>query len=120
MASLFQRREAPPALFVVFCGDWLHLSRTTTDQLWAALRASRWSRAVSLRQLVQLHEAIDQDWRSVRALYTHAMSPQELVAVCEDLITEGLLSAVVSRRIEEHILQQTTQDGTWEGHHDRR
>jgi len=46
-------------------------------------------------------------------LYEDAMSPAALIAVLEDLITEARLAPGLARRMEDAVLQQTTQHGQW-------
>jgi hypothetical protein len=85
------------------------------EQFWAALRASRWSRACELRQLVQLHESIDSDYHQPLSLYMQKMGPQGLIDTLEDLVREEKMSPLAARRIEEQILQKTDARGLWLG-----
>ena len=41
MPRLWPHREQAPALWRVFCQDWLLLSRTKTEAWWSALQAAR-------------------------------------------------------------------------------
>jgi|SRR6516165_12497501 hypothetical protein len=115
MASVFPRRAQPPALWAVFCYYLFDLSRIKMEQWWAALTVSRWSRATELRRLVQLHTDLDNDWRQVWSLYMQAMGPQGLMAVCEDLIQEGVMPPLTARRIEDSVLRQVDAGGRWKG-----
>ena len=46
-------------------------------------------------------------------LYEDAMRPEALLLVLVDLITEARLAPGLARRMEELVLQQTTQHGQW-------
>jgi hypothetical protein len=109
------RREQAPPLWTVFCTDWLQLSRNKSEQWWAALAASHWSRGATLRSTVLSQSALATESRQVVRLYTDLMAPGELIAGLEDLILEGRLPPVVSRRIEEAVLRQTDRSGQWKG-----
>jgi hypothetical protein len=63
--------------------------------------------------MVQCQTALASDWREVVRLYEDAMSPAALIAVLEDLIGEARLAPGLARRMEDAVLQQTTQHGTW-------
>ena len=113
--SLWPKREQAPPLWLVFCTEWLSLSRTKTEQWWQALTASGWSRAATLRSTVLGQRVLATDWQQVVRLYTDHMAPGELIARLEDLILEGRLSPVQGRRIKEHVLRLTDRTGQWKG-----
>jgi hypothetical protein len=91
----------------------LQLSASHCEAWWQALAHARWSRATALRSMVQCQSALATDWREVVRLYEDAMSPAALIAVLEDLIEEARLAPGLARRMEEHVLRQTTQHGHW-------
>jgi len=115
MSRLFPRprRESAPVLWECFCREWLRLSASHTEAWWQALAHARWSRAVAVRSMVQAQTALAQDWRAALRLYEDAMRPAALIAVLEDLIMEARLAPGLARRMEDAVLQQTTQHGTW-------
>ena len=113
MARVWPARASAPPLWACFCREWLHVSASHTEAWWQALAHARWSRAVALRSMVQCQTALASDWREVVRLYEDAMSPAALIAVLEDLITEARLAPGLARRMEDAVLQQTTQHGQW-------
>jgi len=107
------RREAPPWIWIHFCTEWLTLSRHKSDQWWQALTAARWSRAVAVRSAVLTRVALPQGADAMTHLVQDTLSPTALVAMREDLITEGHLAPVVARRMEEAVLRKTDRHGHW-------
>jgi hypothetical protein len=113
MARIWPARESAPVLWACFCREWLRLSASQTEAWWQALAHARWSRATALRSMIQCQTALAQDWRAALRLYEDAMRPAALIAVLEDLIMEARLAPGLARRMEDAVLQQTTQHGTW-------
>jgi hypothetical protein len=107
------RREKPPEVFRLFCHEWLRLSGTKTDQFWKALAAAQWSRAVAMRSAVALRSALPHRLAALEHLARHNLSPDELIAVLEGLVTERLLAPKTARTIEDHVLERTTKEGRW-------
>src|SRR5262249_21471652 len=108
-------RERSPVLWRCFCHDWLSLSATKTEAWWHALTQARWTRAMQLRTMILCQSALATDWHQVLRLYEGAMSPQELIAVCEALQQEGCLHAGLMRTLTEKVLVQTDAHGQWKG-----
>jgi hypothetical protein len=107
------RREKPPPIWVFLCTEWLGLSSTKTAQFWQALTTSRWTKAVELRSAVLCRSALPHHLEALTFLAQHNLSPQALIQVLEDLVTERLLSPKVARMIEAHVLAKTTKEGRW-------
>jgi hypothetical protein len=103
----------PPRLWCSFCTEWLRLTPTIAVGWWAALHQARWSRAVALRSTILGQAVLTQDWRTIQRLYEGGMAPQALVAVLEELLAEGVMTAKVARQLEELVLQQTGPTGQW-------
>jgi hypothetical protein len=80
--------------------------------LWYALADAQASRAVTLRQQIALvgHVRIDLDHLCVKVV-----TPQNMVAVIEDLVREGQLRRAQGTHIEEALLQQVDRYGCWQG-----
>ena len=113
MARVWPARASAPPLWACFCREWLRLSASHTEAWWQALAHARGSRATALRSMIQCQTARATDWREVVRLYEETMTPAALIAVLEDLITEARLAPGLARRMEDAVLRQTNQDGTW-------
>jgi hypothetical protein len=111
---MWPRREPPPLIWCHFCCEWLGLSRTKADQFWAALTASRWSRAVALRSQVLHRAAFPHGREALKHLTEDTMAPERLIQTLEDLITERVIAPKIARTIEEHVLQRTEKSGGWQ------
>jgi hypothetical protein len=70
---------------------------------------------MELRSTVVGHSALAADWQQVERVYRAMMAPQVLIHTLEDLIREGVLTPLVARRMEEHVLRQTNRSGQWKG-----
>ena len=58
MARFWPHRETAPALWSVFCADWLGLSRTKTEQWRQALSASGWPGLAAVAPVVLAQEGL--------------------------------------------------------------
>ena len=58
MARFWPHRETAPALWTVFCADWLGLSRTKTEQWWQVLSASGWLGPAAVAPVVLAQEGL--------------------------------------------------------------
>jgi hypothetical protein len=108
-----RRRAAPPPVFRGICQDWLKLSSRQTDTFWQALAASQWSRAIELRSAIQCRAAFASNLQALEHLVKHNLSPERVIQVLEELVTERVLAPKAARTIEEHILARTTIAGRW-------
>lgn len=83
--------------------------RLTWDA-WQAVSSSLWSAAKALSQQFLLFQRCPETGHD---LLRHGVSPQSMIALCENLRREGLLSPTEAATLEETILTQTTKVGTW-------
>jgi hypothetical protein len=113
MLTIPRRREAPPKVFRLFCSTWLRLSSRQADDFWAALTTSQWSRAVAMRSAVMCRAALPHRLEALEHLARQNLSPQALVTVLEELVTERVLAPKVARTIEAAVLDRTTVEGGW-------
>jgi hypothetical protein len=100
-------------LFLLFCDEWLGLSRQQTAQWWQALVDAQWSRPVALRGMILARAALGPQQGPMRRFLTEQLSPQTLIDALEDLIREGVLPAGTARRIEQAVLDRTHISGQW-------
>jgi hypothetical protein len=86
--------------------EYLAMPEPLAGQWWRALEHARWSAAVSLRQQVQ--------WASTDpGVKFRTPSPQELVQVTYNLVSEARLSPQSAHTITEAILARTDKAGQW-------
>ena len=106
-------REPVPALWRLFCLEWLQLPSSLTAQWWEALQRAHWSRPVALRSIIVCRAALSTGQGSTHHFVTTNVSPAVLIDSLEDLIKEQRLPPVVARQIEEAVLRKTHRSGMW-------
>ena len=113
-AAMTDSVTAAPKIFAIFTDFW-RLEPRMARGFRQALTEATWSRAVSLRQCLELYEA--RAGTHHPSAGTHLMhqvcGPQQVITIIEELHTEQLLTRQEASRLEEQILTTIGPAGLW-------
>jgi hypothetical protein len=113
-AQLADSIAAAPKIFTIFTDFW-QLDGRMAKGFWQALTQAQWSRAVSLRQCLELFEgrAGSHHPSAVHHLMHEVCGPKEVIIVLEELHSEGLFTRRECTTLQDTILSSVGPTGGW-------
>jgi hypothetical protein len=97
-------------LLTMLLEEWWLMPPDLVRLVRSALLASRFTRAVTLKQHCAVLTTIATD---LDDFFGRVCTPDFTISLLDDLVLEGLLSRQDSSRAQEYVLHRTTRDGAW-------
>lgn len=92
--------------------DWMHMPDHLASYTLAAIMESRFARPTQLKQHLAILQTGTGD---LDHFFDRIATPAFVVALCEDLAVEGLLTRSQATQAEHYALAVVDKDGQWKG-----